>query len=109
MRVTDGASYYIGSLWVFLIAAAAIGLTGAIWAFSDEWRSWLDTVVGVLTFLLMFPLQASLNRTSKAQQAKDDEIINALPEARNELIRADECDDDEIDRIRIDPECDNKK
>ena len=52
---------------------------------------------------MVFFIQNSQNRDTKAIQAKLDEMIYATQGARNELIKAEECDEKEVERKRLDP------
>jgi low affinity Fe/Cu permease len=61
-------------------------VTGPLFHFSDTWQLVISTVSSVVTFCMVFIIQASQNRDSRAIQLKLDEIIRSSKEARNELI-----------------------
>src|SRR3954471_17290617 len=75
----------VGSVAVVVIWA----LTGPIFNFSDTWQLFINTTTTVLTFWMVFVIQNSANRQSKATQLKLDELIRAVTEARNEFIALD--------------------
>jgi low affinity Fe/Cu permease len=64
-------------------------LTGPIFHFSDTWQLFINTVTTVVTFWMVFVIQNSANRESKATQLKLDEIIRSLADARNDFIKLD--------------------
>ncbi len=64
-------------------------LTGPIFSFSDTWQLFINTTTTVVTFWMVFVIQNSANRSSKATQLKLDEIIRSLGTARNEFIALD--------------------
>jgi low affinity Fe/Cu permease len=91
-RVADSLTRALGSLKALLASVLLVvvwGLTGPIFHFSDTWQLFINTTTTVVTFWMVFVIQNSANRESKATQLKLDEIIRALAEARNEFIAMD--------------------
>jgi len=83
------SSMVLGSAWVFGIAILVIvvwGLTGPAFHYSNTWQLIINTGTTIVTFLMVFLIQNTQNRDSKAAHLKLDEIIRALEGARNELI-----------------------
>jgi low affinity Fe/Cu permease len=79
----------VGSPVALLLAIVVIVLwavTGPIFGFSDTWQLAINTGTTVVTFLMVFVIQASQNREARATQLKLDELIRAARGARNELI-----------------------
>jgi low affinity Fe/Cu permease len=64
----------------------ACGVTGPLFGFSDTWQLAINTGTTIVTFLMVFVIQASQNRDAKAIQLKLDELISAQRGARNEMI-----------------------
>jgi low affinity Fe/Cu permease len=92
----------VGSPWGFLVAAAIVvawALTGPVFHFSDTWQLVINTGTTIVTFLMVFLIQASQNRDSQAIQLKLDELIRAVKSARNELADIEEADETEIKRF----------
>ena len=75
------------------------GLSGPVFHFSDTWQLVINTGTTIVTFLMVFLIQNSQNRESKAVQVKLDEIIRALEGAHNTLLNLEELDDKELDTI----------
>ena len=83
------SSRVLGSAWAFGIALLVIviwGLTGPAFHYSNTWQLIINTGTTIVTFLMVFLIQNTQNRDSKAAHLKLDEIIRALKGARNELI-----------------------
>ena len=83
------SSAVLGSAWAFGVAILVIviwGLTGPAFHYSNTWQLIINTGTTIVTFLMVFLIQNTQNRDSKAAHLKLDEIIRALKGARNELI-----------------------
>jgi len=96
---------FTGSTLAFVIAAAVIvvwGITGPIFHFSDTWQLVINTGTTIVTFLMVFLIQATQNRDGEAVQVKLDEIIRAIGNARNEVLDLEELEEKDLDRIKKD-------
>jgi low affinity Fe/Cu permease len=90
-----------GSPWAFLLAAGAIAawvIAGAILGFSDTLQLVINTGTTIVTFLMVFVIQASQNRDSAAVQLKLDELLRATAEARTELAGAEDMAEEQVER-----------
>ena len=86
----------IGSILIVLVWAAL----GPIFDFSDTWQLWINTGTTILTFNMVFVIQATQNRSDAAVQTKLDELIRVTKRARNQLIDLEDDDDEVIERLR---------
>ena len=68
-----------------------------MFGFSDTWQLAINTGTTVVTFLMVFVIQASQNREARATQLKLDELIRAMKGARNELIDVEEASDETVE------------
>ncbi|HEX5108347.1 MAG TPA: low affinity iron permease family protein [Vicinamibacterales bacterium] len=87
----------------FLAAAVVILtwlITGPLFGFSDTWQLIINTGTTIITFLMVFLIQATQNRDSEATQIKLDELIRAVGHARNELLDLEELEEEELEAIR---------
>jgi low affinity Fe/Cu permease len=79
------ASLRLGSHWAFLIAVVAVLvwlLTGPLFHFSNTWQLVINTGTTIVTFLMVFLIQATQNRDATAVHLKLDELIRSS-KARN--------------------------
>ena len=91
-RIADGITNALGSLQALVASVLLVviwALTGPIFHFSDTWQLFINTTTTVVTFWMVFVIQNSANRASKATQLKLDELIRAVDAARNEFIQLD--------------------
>jgi low affinity Fe/Cu permease len=85
-RMARAMSDWVGSAWAFYLAVATIvgwALTGSYFHYSDTWQLVINTSTTVVTYLIVFLIQATQNRDQMALQLKLDELIRAVAEARN--------------------------
>ena len=82
-------------------------ITGPIFDYSDTWQLVVNTATTIVTFLMVFLIQNSQNRDAAAMQAKLDEIIRAIGQARNRVIGIEHLTERELWEIReaIEREC----
>jgi low affinity Fe/Cu permease len=102
-KAANRASELAGSYIAFTIAVAIVliwALTGPIFGFSDTWQLVINTGTTIVTFLMVFLVQNAQNRDAKAVHLKLDELINALDEADNDLMRAEDETDDELAQLK---------
>ena len=92
----------IGSPYAFAIAVTGVVLwavLGPVFGFSDTWQLVINTSTTIVTFLVVFMIQNTQNRDSKALHLKLDELIRATKTARNGLIDSEDLSDAELERL----------
>lgn len=97
--VADRVTSAVGSPWALVVAFLVIVtwlVSGPVFGFSDTWQLVINTATTIVTFLMVFVIQASQNREAKATQLKLDELIRAVKGARNEIIDIEEEPDAEL-------------
>ena len=99
-RVATAITTAVGSPVALLLAIAVIvawAVTGPVFGFSDTWQLAIHTGTTIVTFLMVFVIQASQNREARATQLKLDELIRAARGARNELIDLENAPDEMVE------------
>jgi low affinity Fe/Cu permease len=102
-RISTAITTAVGSPFALLLAIVVIlvwALTGPVFGFSDTWQLAINTGTTVVTFLMVFVIQASQNREARATQLKLDELIRAARGARNELIDLENAPEDTVELER---------
>jgi low affinity Fe/Cu permease len=98
-QVASGVTARLGSPYALVAAVGIIviwAVSGPFFGFSETWQLIINTGTTIITFLMVFVIQASQNRDSKALHLKLDEVIRAVEGARNELIGAESSTEEEI-------------
>ena len=83
----------------FLVATAAVivwGMTGPIFHYSDTWQLVINTGTTIVTFLMVFLMQNTQNRDSKAIQLKLDELLRGVKGARTGLVKLETLTEEEL-------------
>lgn len=73
---------------------------GAVYQFTDKWLLTMSTATSVLTFLMVFLIQATQNRDTHALQLKLDELIRSTSDARNLFVRLEGLPDEAIKEMQ---------
>jgi low affinity Fe/Cu permease len=87
----------------FVLACLVIlvwAVTGPLFGFSDTWQLVINTGTTIVTFLMVFLIQNTQNRDSRALQLKLDELIRATEGAHNAVLDLEELAEKDLDRIR---------
>src|ERR1700750_633394 len=102
-KVASTTAIWMGQPSAFVGAVAACivwAVSGPALHYSDTWQLIVNTATTVLTFLAVFLIQNSQNRDGAAIQAKLDEILRALDNARSEFVGIEHLTDRQICAIR---------
>jgi len=93
----------VGTQWAFFAALATVlgwAATGPLFAFSDTWQLVINTGTTIVTFLMVFLIQATQSRDTAAIQIKLAELLRAVEGARTELGAIEELPTEELDEVR---------
>lgn len=102
-RFSRAVEQAVGSPWAFTVAGVAVvvwALTGPLFGWSETWQLVINTGTTIITFLMVFLIQSSQSRDTAAIQLKLDELVRAVGPARNEVIAAEERNDDEFKHLK---------
>jgi low affinity Fe/Cu permease len=78
-----------GHIVPFILAMLVVILwlaTGPVAHWSDTWQLVMNSISSAVTFLMVFVIQGSQNRDTDLLNAKLNEIIRSLPNARQEFL-----------------------
>jgi low affinity Fe/Cu permease len=91
-----------GSPPAFILALAVIliwAISGPIFHFSDTWQLIINTGTTIVTFLMVFLIQNTQNRDTRAMHLKLDELLRAVQGARErEFIDLETKDERQVER-----------
>jgi low affinity Fe/Cu permease len=87
---------FVLSIVIILVWAA----TGPVFHYSDTWQLVINTGTTIITFLMVFLIQNTQNRDSRAVHLKLDELIRSTRSARNELVGLEDLTDEDLDELQ---------
>jgi low affinity Fe/Cu permease len=92
----------VGSPWSFFTAIVLCGCW-LVWGFFTRWSAtsllWPSAIASIVTFVIVFSLQYTQNRDTRAIQLKLDEIIRASADTRTQLVKLERLSDEELTQI----------
>ena len=98
-KTAQNATYFSGTTMAFIIAATVIItwlLTGPIFKFSDTWQLVINTGTTIITFLMVFLIQRTQNKDSRAIHLKLNELIASLKGPSNRLVDIENLSENEL-------------
>ncbi|MDV3709779.1 hypothetical protein CMU43_15810 [Elizabethkingia anophelis] len=96
------ATSFTGSSSAFTIALAIVIiwlLSGPFFNYSETWQLIINTGTTIITFLMVFLIQKSQNKDSKAIQLKLNELIAASKDASNRMVDIEDLTEKELDHL----------
>ena len=96
---------WFGSPLAFGLAALSVvvwGAAGPVFQYSDTWQLIINTLTSIVTFMMVFVIQSSQNRDTKAVNLKLDELIRSVGGARTGLVRLETLTDAELAALEED-------
>lgn len=102
-KISGRVAAAAGRPWAFVLAFAIIlvwAMSGPVFGWSDTWQLVINTGTTIVTFLMVFLIQNAQNRDASAIQAKLDELIRAIHNARNAFIGIEHLSEAELIALR---------
>lgn len=99
-RFSHRVTHATGRPWAFMVAFLVIivwALTGPLFGFGDTWQLVINTSTTIVTFLMVFLIQQTQNKDSKAVELKLNELVAATKGASNRLIDVENLSEKELD------------
>ncbi|WP_144630438.1 low affinity iron permease family protein [Bordetella genomosp. 13] len=101
-RFASAVARWTGSPASFCLAFIVViawAVSGPIFGYTDTWQLVINTGTTIVTFLMVFLIQQSQNKDSKALQMKLDELLFAMKGADDDVIDAEDLDEDRLDKL----------
>lgn len=89
--ITFAVSVVIVVLWA---------LSGPYFHYSDTWQLVINTGTTIVTFLMVFLIQSTQSRDTRALHLKLDELIRVNQQARNSLLNLEDLSEAEIAQVK---------
>ena len=94
---TGSSLAFLGALSIVIIWA----VSGPIFNYSETWQLVINTGTTIITFLMVFLIQKSQNKDSKAIQIKLNEIIASNERASNRIVDMEDLTEKELDQLHL--------
>ena len=101
-KFSEWAVKATGSSPAFLIAFGIIviwALSGPLFDFSETWQLVINTGTTIITFLMVFLIQKTQNKDSKAVHLKLNELIAASDGCSNRMVDIEDITEEELDQL----------
>src|SRR5476651_1194136 len=101
-RFANWATIATGSSAAFITAIVIIavwGVTGPVFKYSDTWQLIINTGTTIVTFLMVFLIQKSQNKDSKAIHLKLNELLAAHQGASNRMVNIEDLTEKDLDLL----------
>ncbi|MES2268910.1 MAG: low affinity iron permease family protein [Bacteroidota bacterium] len=101
-RFANWATIATGSSAAFISAVLVIIIwlvTGPVFKYSDTWQLIINTGTTIITFLMVFLIQKSQNKDSKAIHLKLNELLASHEGASNRMVDIEDLTEQELDKL----------
>jgi len=92
-KFARGVTDWAGSTWAFVLALGTVivwAVTGPVFNFSETWQLVINTGTTIITFLMVFLIQRTQNKDSRAIHLKLNELVAAMQGASNRLVNVED-------------------
>ena len=101
-HISTKITNWTGSPVAFGVASLIIivwVITGPIFNYSDTWQLVINTGTTIITFLMVFLIQKSQNKDSKAIHLKLNELLASHQGASNRMVDIEDMNEQELDQL----------
>ena len=102
-KIATNISNGIGSPLTFILAIVLVIswlIIGSLYNYSDTWQLIISTTTNVIALLILFIVQYTQNRDTRAVHLKLDELIKAIKGARTGLVDVEDLSDADLDSLQ---------
>ena len=102
-HIAKGTSRIAGRPMTFALVVVLViawAVSGPFFGYSDSWQLTINTLTTIVTFLMVFLIQATQNRDAEAIQIKLDELLRAQQGAHNALLDLEELEEADLIKVR---------
>lgn len=88
-QFSDWCADILGKPLAFIVSLLLVilwGVSGPLFHYSNTWQLVINTATTVITFLMLFVLQHTQNKDTRALHLKLDELIRSHEEADDQLM-----------------------
>lgn len=101
-RFSEWATNATGSSAAFILAVSVVvvwAATGPVAGYSQTWQLIINTGTTIITFLMVFLIQKSQNKDSKAIHLKLNELIASHEGTSNRMVDIEDLTEAELDQL----------
>ncbi|MGJ1411431.1 low affinity iron permease family protein [Sphingobacterium thalpophilum] len=101
-RFSNWATHATGSSAAFILATSTViiwAISGPVFNYSETWQLVINTGTTIVTFLMVFLIQKSQNKDSKAIHLKLNELIASHQGTSNRMVNLEDLSEDELDQL----------
>jgi low affinity Fe/Cu permease len=101
-KFANWATNATGSSAAFILAMLVIVgwiVTGPIFNYSDTWQLVINTGTTIITFLMVFLIQKTQNKDSKAIHLKLNELLASHQGSSNRIVDIEDLSEEELDQL----------
>ena len=102
-KIAQSTATWTGKPSAFLLSLLIVIvwiITGPMFKYSDTWQLVINTGTTIITFLMVFLIQNTQNRDTKAMHLKLDELLNSHKNAKNDFMEIEKLSDKELEHLR---------
>ncbi len=103
-RIASKISKISGSVWAFLTACSIVIIwasSGSLFGYSQTWQLFINTTTTIVTFLMVFLIQNTQNRDSKAIHLKLDELLKGLKGSSMKMLDIENLSEKELEELLV--------
>ncbi len=103
-KIARSATVFTGTTTSFMLAVSIIAtwlITGPLFDFSDTWQLVINTGTTIITFLMVFLIQRTQNKDSKAIHLKLNELLASLKGPSNRLVDVEDLTEGELEILAV--------